>query len=279
MSAGSFYPGFDIIPATDPLGFAYGNGCFGPPVELRRLDAIRSSLLEPDCEGPEIVYAIAMDVGKERDRATLMASHLLYGAVTYAAGSLGREPVRSQGHVHAKSVYARQWSTPEVYEIWQGEGIIYMQENDGDDPGRCFAVCGKPGDVIVVPPDWVHATVSASPRKALAFGAWCDRNYGFEYDGVRRHNGIAWFPLLDDKLQIRWQRNEHYAPSQLTVLPAPQWPELGLQHGIPIYTQFEENPERFLFVTRPDLFAEVWAHFPEQFLSPGPTSPFIVYSS
>jgi glucose-6-phosphate isomerase len=62
----NFYPGFEIKPLTDPLGFEYGDDCFGPQVENRTLDSIRKSLLNPDCEGPEIVYSIAMDVGKKR---------------------------------------------------------------------------------------------------------------------------------------------------------------------------------------------------------------------
>ena len=61
----NFYPGFDIEPVTDPMGFKYGSNVFGPPVENRSLDSIRKSLLDPACEGPGIVYAIAMDVGKK----------------------------------------------------------------------------------------------------------------------------------------------------------------------------------------------------------------------
>ncbi|KAA6321821.1 glucose-6-phosphate isomerase [termite gut metagenome] len=60
--------------------------------------------------------------------------HLLYGVVTYAAGTIGNEPVRSQGHIHVRSGFVNGYSTPEVYEIWQGEAIIYMQEFGGDNP-------------------------------------------------------------------------------------------------------------------------------------------------
>ena len=257
----NFTPGFDIFPEINPLGFKYGADCFGPSVEFRTIDAIRSSLLEPQCEGPEVVYAIAMDVGKNKDKAVMEKLNLLYGAVTYAAGALGEEPIRSQGHIHIRSAFANQWSTPEVYEIWQGEAIIYMQEFSGDDPGRCFAVYGKPDDVIIVPPGWVHATISASPEKTLTFGAWCVRDYGFDYKGVREHKGIAWFPLLDENNKIKWVKNAHYNDSSLIIQPAREYPELNLQKGTPIYTQFENNNEQFLFVTRPDLFPEIWDRF------------------
>ena len=71
---------------------------------------------------------------------------MLFGAVSYAAGSLGDEPVRSQGHVHRISSHSG-WSPPEVYEIWTGKAFIYMQEKVADNPGRCFAIEAGPGDL------------------------------------------------------------------------------------------------------------------------------------
>src|SRR5262245_49949845 len=93
----SFDPGLDIHPLLQPLDFEYGPDSFGPTVERRRLDDIRASLRDPGCTGPDIVYAIAMDTGKPKHKKLLQERMLLYGIVTYAAGRLGREPVRSQG--------------------------------------------------------------------------------------------------------------------------------------------------------------------------------------
>ena len=62
-------------------------------VENRWLDDIRSSLLDPKCEGPDIVYSIAMEVGKTVHKALLQKQHLLFGVVAYAKGSLGMEDV------------------------------------------------------------------------------------------------------------------------------------------------------------------------------------------
>ena len=58
--------GLNIIPKTNPLNFEYGDDCFGPEVENRKLDDIRKSLMDFDCDGPETVYAIVMDVGKKK---------------------------------------------------------------------------------------------------------------------------------------------------------------------------------------------------------------------
>lgn len=256
----NFYPGFDIRPTTNPLGFIYGADVFGPETELRTLDSIRKSLLEPQCDGPEVVYSIAMDVGKVNHKPFLLERNLLFGVVTYAAGRLGREPVRSQGHVHKK---ARNniMSPPEIYEIWTGKAIIYMQEYAGDNPGRCFAVEAQAGEVVVVPPDWAHATISADPHETLTFGAWCDRNYGFEYDEVRAHNGLAWFPVFNDGNNLEWIANHNYNASELIIKKPEKYPELGIIPRESIYQSFEKNPNQFLYVSQPETKRDVWKRF------------------
>ncbi len=261
MKRYEFDPGFDIAPKEDSLGFIYGEGTFGPEVENRTLDSIRKSLMDPQCEGPQTVYAIAMDVGKTEHKPMLEDMHLLYGAVAYAQGSLGEEPVRSQGHIHAVSCFSAQ-STPEVYEIWSGKAIIYMQEYAEDHPGRCFAVYAGPGDVVIVPPYWAHATISASGHEdePMTFGAWCVRDYAFDYKGVRAHNGIAWFPVVRDG-DIKWLANPAYEPSELICKTPDDHPELGIVRGEPIYRTFEKNPEVFAYVVDPSLKKDVWTDF------------------
>lgn len=239
------------------MGFVYGSNVFGPEVENRSLDSIRASLKNPQCTGPDPVYAIAMDVGKKEHLETLINMNLLYGTVTYAAGRLGEEPVRSQGHIHKTSPLSG-WSTPEVYEIWSGMAIIYMQETTDKNPGRCFAVHAGPGDVVIVPPGWAHATISANPDQPLTFGAWCDRKYGFEYDGVRARNGLAWFPLLNNEKKIVWVKNDKYKPSGLIEKGPEKYTQLDITRGVSIYKQFEEDPDKFLFVPHPQKAKDYW---------------------
>ena len=155
-------------------------------------------------------------------------------------------------------------STPELYEIWDGIATIYMQETAKDDPGRCFSVIAKPGEVIIVPPGWAHATVNADPGSPMTFGAWCVRDFGFEYAEVIQHKGLAWYPLIDDKdgneLQLRWERNHEYRESSLISKSPRLYTELGFQPGVPIYTQYQQTPELFMFVAQPSRIQD-WDRF------------------
>jgi glucose-6-phosphate isomerase len=200
-----------------------------------------------------------MDVGRPRHRDELARRHLLFGVVAYAGGQLGAEPVRSQGHLHRISRFSG-WSPPEVFEVWQGRALIYMQERAEDDPGRCVAVDAHAGDRVVVPPAWAHAVVSADPGEPLVFGAWCDRDYGFEYDGVRAHGGLAWFPLLD-KGTISWKPNSRYLSPGIQIHRARSYSELGLDPEIPLYTFLDHKPDAIQWVSQPAIMCDVWRRF------------------
>lgn len=255
----SFSPGFDIFYDTDKMTYFYPDGVFGPEVEIRRLDDIRKSLLDYHCSGPNKVYAIAMDVGRTIDKADLINRNLLYGTVIYAKGKLGQEPIRSQGHVHAVSKSCNM-STPEVYEIWSGRAIVYMQEKAENQPGRCYAVEGKPRDIIIVPPGWAHATISADPNHPLVFGAWCVRDYGFDYQDVRAHKGLAYYPKLNVNNEILWLENEQYEKSNLIVKAPRKYHEFSIDNE-PIYSQYLKDKERFMFVSHPELKSDIWSNF------------------
>jgi glucose-6-phosphate isomerase len=201
-----------------------------------------------------------MDIGGEVDRSLLEQRMLLFGAVVYAGGSLGSEPVRSQGHVHAVAPHSG-WSPPEIFEIWTGTAIVYAQERAEDDPGRCIAVVAHPGDQVVVPPGWAHCVINADSHRRMAFGAWCDRQYGFDYTGVRDHHGMAWFPRLTAWGEIGWEPNPLYSPSKLEHHKPHIYTELGLDASRSLYRQFVDDPDSVMFVADPKRAADLWQSF------------------
>jgi glucose-6-phosphate isomerase len=255
-----FDPGFDISATSQQLGFKFGESAFGPQPELRSLAALRPALRDPQVEGPDPVYAIVMDIGKPIHRPALQQRMLLFGAVTYATGRLGEEVVRSQGHVHKVSSHSG-WAPPEIYEIWAGKAFIYMQEFAADHPGRCFAVDACPGDIVIVPPGWAHTSMSADPLEHLTFGALCDREYGFHYEEVRRRHGLAWYALLDAHDKIYWEPNPNYQKSEFIVCQPRDYKVFGIQRGRPLYSQFESDPDKFQWVSKPALVSDLWKDY------------------
>ena len=48
-----------------------------------------------------------------------------------------------------------------------------------------------PGERVVMPPGWAHYVVNAETDSRLIFGAWCDRQYAFDYTQMRAHHGLS----------------------------------------------------------------------------------------
>lgn len=250
----------------DPTAFllVYGDGVIGPPPEVRTLDSIRSSLLDYNATGPEQLYTIAMDVAHSTDITTLTQSMLLLGVVAYNSGTIGREPIRSQGHIHAVSPHSG-WRPPELFEIWHGRAIVYMQQSASDNAGICYAVNAGPGEWVIVPPGWPHMVINADPTTPMVFGAACDRGYaGFEYEEVRSHGGLAYFPILETNTSIHWQRNPRYTDTTLIEKQPDSYEQLLPRPPSStgsIYSLMRTDSIALEFIPYPQRKASAWKSF------------------
>ena len=118
-----------------------------------------------------------------------------------------------------------------------------------------------PGEQVVVPPGWAHCVINADRNRTMAFGAWCDRQYGFDYTGVRAHGGLAWFPTFAAGDTIEWTPNPRYGRRELEQRNPRAYAELGLDASCSLYTQFARNPDSVMFVAEPQRLATLWPEF------------------
>ena len=83
---------------------------------------------------------------------------------------------------------------------------------------------------------------------------------GFDYGEVRKHSGIAFYPYVEDGT-LKWRRNPAYEGGELIIKEARTWEDFSLEAGVPVYTQFQKDKDRFLFVADPARCQELWADF------------------
>jgi glucose-6-phosphate isomerase len=95
----------------------------------------------------------------------------------------------------------------------------------------------------------------------MVFGAWCVRDYGFDYRAVRAHGGLAWFPLSDESRGVKWERNPTYEECCIVETRSREHPELNVLREIPIYEQFSRNPESLQWISDPARVASIWQMF------------------
>lgn len=243
------------------MEFIYHDDVFHPEItEKRELDSVRKTLLDPLSKGPNTLYSIAMDVGLNQDKERLQSSDLLLGICIYSSGTVGREPVRSQGHIHGISESCN-YSTGELYEIWYGEAIIVMQESVTDDPGTVYIVEAKKNDVVLVPPGWAHYTVNKNPNDYMVFGAWCIRDYTFDYTDIRKRNGLSLYPIVEGD-QVNFIQNAKYNKDFKIVRKNPRrYTEFNLDYTKSIYQQYSSNSNDFDFITNPKKYKNTFKTF------------------
>jgi glucose-6-phosphate isomerase, archaeal len=244
------FAGFPVRMDPATLTLAFGEGVTTAPAQVRRLDDVRSLLRDPRSEGPEHLYTIYMDIRVPGVADTLRANRLGYGAVVYNSGALGREALRSQGHVHSVAPDTGVGYS-ELYEFWHGRGLVYMQDSATADVSDVIVVEAGPGDKVAIPPGWAHATVNVG-EGPMAFGAVYALDAELLYDPLRRLQGTAHYVLADGTLEP----NPRYAK----VPPARRAsahliPECGVLPGRPAMTG---DLERLDFVSRPERYPALW---------------------
>lgn len=242
--------GFGVRLDPERLALEFASGITTAPVQRRRLDEVRALLREPDCDGPDHLYTIYMDIRVPGVSEALRAHGLGYGAVVYNHGALGREALRSQGHVHSVAPQTGV-AYSELYEFWHGRGLVYMQDRASADVGDVVVVEAGPGDKVAIPPGWAHATVNTGDGP-MAFGAVYALDAKLLYEPLRRLQGTAHYVLADGTLEPNPRYTRVPAARRM---PPHRIPECGVEAGRPALAG---DLARLDFVSRPERHPALW---------------------
>jgi glucose-6-phosphate isomerase len=210
-------------------------------------------LQDPESRGPDHLYTIYMDVQAPGVTDALPGRGLGYGAVVYNHGTVGRELLRSQGHVHSTSPRSGV-AYSELYEFWHGRGLVYMQNTTGPEIDDVIVVEAGPGDKVAIPPGWAHATINAGDEP-MVFGAVYAPAAELLYEPLRDLQGTAHYVLADGSLE----RNPAYRRvPEARRAAAHTFPEQGIEAGRPALAALAEDETRLDFVSRPEAFPALW---------------------
>jgi glucose-6-phosphate isomerase len=248
----SQYAGFEAYLEAETLTLAFGAGTTTAPVTVRHLDEVRPTLQDPAAAGPDHLYTIYMDVKVPGVTDALAGRGLGYGAVVYNHGALGRELLRSQGHVH--SVPATGVGYSELYEFWHGRGLVYMQSSVEAEVDEVIVVEAGPGDKVAIPPGWAHATINAGDEP-MVFGAVYAPAAELLYEPLRKRQGTAHYVLADGTLEANPEYRRVPEPRRQ---PAHALPEQGIEPGRPALAALGQDETRLDFVSRPEAFPALW---------------------
>lgn len=219
-----------------------------PEPEPRRLEAMRPVLRDPGADGPDPLYWMYRGAGPPLGGD----DGLRFDLTVLRPGTVGREAVKTFGHRHP-CLPGSRWSYPEVYQVVEGRAAVLLQYPEGEEFRLLAVECG-PGDVVVIPPGFAHATANVG-EGWLVLANWVYAGFAADYGPVAARRGMAYYRLRDPD---GWQPNPQYPAPVLRLVPPTPPQLLGLAPGQPVFALGAQHPYRLDWLRRPEGEPSLW---------------------
>ncbi len=241
------------------LSLRFGDGLLAPAPLHRSASDLRAVLRNADAVDPSTpVYTVYRGVTSEEVRSEIERRGLLYAVLVLRAGSIGQERARIRGHINSHAA-GTPTTYPEVYEIWQGRALLYLQCEASPDVSDVVLLELSPGNKAIVPPGWASLVVNIGEEPLVA-GSWLAEECRPQYAALESLGGMAHYVLAGSEppgydLEPNPQYRSVPAPRSVLVQ---DYPNFGLTQDEPMFTTFRRNPDVFRFMTRPQDYAGIW---------------------
>lgn len=218
---------------------------------VRRLPEMREVLYNQTAGDAEDLYFMYRGVALPEHRDCVERYSIRYDITVVRPGKIGGEYVKTAGHYHPR-VPGEDIGYPEVYEVLHGRAHYVMQRagDSGDSVEDVVIVEAQPGDKVVMPPDYGHVTINPGDEP-LVMANCVGSGFASEYEAYREAHGAAYYEVENEGKGV-FVPNDHYREKPAPRLAKPvEVPALGLHRGTPLYRCFTGEPERFMFLVRP----------------------------
>lgn len=166
----------------------------------RSLDKLRPVLLDQSANGPDPVYEVYTDIEEPG----------WVNKTIIQPGRLGQEFPKTFGHYHSAIV-------DETYRLVEGEGILLLQKKTTNQIEQVVLIKAKPGDEIVITPEWGHSWSNIGEIPLVSYDDWSSGHSPTDYQDIEDHKGMAYY-LIEEDGEIKAVKNSNY-----DSLPEPIW--------------------------------------------------------
>jgi glucose-6-phosphate isomerase len=204
--------------SVDPRSglLAFGDELAVEEMSLRTLAAAREAYEETPTTAPPL-YQMANGITR-RGRSE-PASALRYELTSLRPGVVGKEWVKTIGHIHDAAPDGLGY--PEVYEVVAGRAAFVLFKPE---PLRCALIEAERGEQFVIPPDWYHLAVNPG-AEAMVFVDVVARAVTPDYTLLRERRGA---PLYLGPWGVR--PNPRYGVCETVTVRATELPR-PVAHG------------------------------------------------
>jgi glucose-6-phosphate isomerase len=198
----------------------------------------------------QILYWMYRYFESKKDRKFFDEKGMEYDLTVIKNGSIGGEYIKTVGHYHS-NVRGKEVSYPEVYEVLEGE-IEYILQTKPEKSGKVdvIIVKTKPGDKVIVPPNYGHVSVNVGDSVALSSNLQkSDLPKAADYDAFKKTSGAAVY-ITEEGVK----NNDNYKVGKIRTVKSKEKSEFGLSPEVSLYESFKNNPEKFDFLIHPDKY-------------------------
>ena len=121
--------------------------------------------------------------------------HLRLDLTIMRSGQIGREYIKTFGHVHPSSPWAESYG--EVYKIVKGEAIMIIQRGN---VVKLFNL--RSGETIYIPPGWGHVTVNVGDEMLEMINIVAS-DFKSDYTPYKEMRGAAVYVTVDGAIPNR----------------------------------------------------------------------------
>lgn len=204
------------------------------------------------------LYYMYRDLAENKEEYDkIFANNLRYDITIMFPKMLGKEFNKTVGHDHP-IVPGTSITYPELYEVLEGEAIFLLQDSEDDKIKDVFAIKAKPGNKIIIPPNYEHLIINAS-NKDLKTCNWVCRAFGSNiYKPFKLRHGFSYY-ATKNKGEIEWIKNENYAlVPDLRFEQTDNLYDFKIEKNEPIYNlvnnlaklEFLENPQNHEWIKK-----------------------------
>lgn len=174
----------------------------------RDLEGLKPVLRDSGESGPDPVYWVFSEISENDKWANI---------TVIAPGSFGGEYPKTFGHYNGPQIN-------ETYKVIEGEGVLLLQKRkliDGQAVDgkieEVLLIKAKPGEEIVITPEWGHSWSNVGEYPLLTFDTWRQSHSPDEYQHVEKLQGMAYYLVFEGQ-EVKPVPNPNYED-----LPEPVW--------------------------------------------------------
>lgn len=245
--------------ATNELEFKNGLTCEGSSKKLagQMVGLLKdSSNLKED----EYVYSAYRNIVFPEHEKSFKKYDFRYDITAIQPGTVNGEYKKTSGHYHGY-IENEVHTYAEVYEVIKGEIIFILQQvnnfNMVEEPviEEISVVPVKAGQAIIVPPNCGHGSINPTDQVAM-FSNIAVVSCPLFYEPIQAKHGLGVYVMkAGDSFQVVPNENYKNAPVAKVVRPLEN-KELGIEFGVPCYTNFIAHPEKYDFLLHPAQYVE-----------------------